>query len=183
MGDLSKSITIVGNWSVPQAELIINNSVLSFNVSDNSEKIIIKVSEQWQGVPINQTFSIISGPVEETNFISFDKYGMWEINLKNVSEVGEYTVIIQNQEMLINMSANNTNPLNYILDDPLSFKITFFNYPPKLISNLNMSDGYVDQKYLITLNFTDAENDRVFIKFQSDFSTISDTYLSSQVEK
>ena len=169
-----------GNWSTPQTELLINSDGLSLQVNDNSSLVTIKISEQWQGVPINQTAFLISGPDENAKFISFSSGGVLKLNLSSVSEAGTYTITIQNQQKLIDMSSNSAN---YIFDDPVSFKISINNDPPKLISSLVMKDAYVGQKYIFTLNFTDVENDKVSFKLRSESSTISDTYSNSSIGK
>ena len=159
-------------WSVPQGQLIISNSGISYNVNNTSTNTSVQISEQCQGVPINQTFVTINGPENTTNFLSFQSLGSLYIDLSKVEQVGIYEVTIQNQEKLLYTLTNDINQFIYFIDDPLVFKIEFINEFPVIQPFQKFEPAYVNQKYSFYILFTDFENDQVNISFKSQTATI-----------
>ena len=159
-------------WSVPQAQLVISSSGLSYSINDTSTNASVQISEQCQGVPINQTTAIINGPQNTANFFVFQPNGILNIDLGGVDQVGVYELTIQNQEKLLNSTGNSANQFIYISDDPLGFKIEFKNEYPVLNSSLNFATAYINQVYSFSIVFKDLEGDQVYISLTSPTATI-----------
>ena len=157
----------------PDAEIVSINNRFKLNISDSIPNIYVTVSEQWQGVPINQTFLQSISPDVPSNFLNFLPNGGVEIIPSQVTQVGNFTIVIVNQLMLQSSKNSNYRVIEYINDDALAFTLELINLPPQLKTNINRIEGYVNKEIIIDLVFIDSEDDHVGVRMETGLTSFN----------
>ena len=156
------------NCKPPGTKFYNSSMFLSLKISDSTPNIFVNISQQWQGVPINQTTLASILPDVQSNFLNFLPDGVAEIAISEVTQVGYFNITIRNQMKLLSPNMTNFRTIEYIWDDPITFTLVLINQEPTLDSDLGNLKGIVNEQFAINLVFTDNENDHVMIRFETD---------------
>ena len=167
----------------PQAVSVVNNTNLAYQVSDNSSDVLLHISEQCQGVPINQTKVVSIFPRIDTSFLNFTSNGELDLKLKDVAQIGNYSVTIQNQVKLLNPNMTNYSVMDYIWEDSIHFYIEFSNNSPIIQTNLVEFTALINEFLTINVYFMDAEDDQVYFALDSLTCSIGYTSEITQTQK
>ena len=154
--------------------------LLSLKISDSTPNIFVNISQQWQGVTINQTTLVSILPDVQSNFLNFLPDGVAEIVISEVTQVGDFNVTISNQMKLLSPNMTNYRTIKYIWDDPITFAFVLINQAPTLDSDLGNLKGIVNEQFVINLVFSDNENDHVMIRFEADSVSFN---MNSNIEE
>ena len=73
----------------------------------------VDISDQWQGVPINQTMLLSISPQVDTNFLTFLPKGVLEINTRYISQVGLFSLQIVNQVKILSPNITTVCPIHF----------------------------------------------------------------------
>ena len=153
----------------PPGTKINNSSIyLSFEISDSTPNIFVNISQQWQGVPINQTTLVSILPDVQSNFLNFLPNGVAEIVISEVTQIGVFNITISNQMKLLSPNMTNFRTIKYVWDDPITFALVLINQEPTLDSDLGNLIGIANEQFVINFVFIDNENDHVMIRFDTD---------------
>ena len=163
------------NCKPPSSSFLSQSNRFYLALNDSTPNTLLKIWEQWQGVPINQTSLISILPNSQTDFLNFQPNCVIEIITNKVNQVDTFTLIVQNQMKLLSPNMTNFRQIEYIWNDQITFTLELYNSIPQLKSSLSTVTSFVGKELPINLEFADSEDDQVIfvVKSSSESFNIS----------